>query len=419
MILELTDRSKLSGKHLGGPPSCSSSVEQILADKVQHHRVEKQKHHRVDELDGEDDFNMQNELYDLSRFHSEKVVSDKLSSENWKGWKPFSVCDKTKQNMPTTVVDYTMLEASKLFESILIEVSNEIAGSKDFTLADDSVILLLNWYKHLGTFENSMSPNATGINSCEASGQKDTHFIGEHSAKSSDWVKTEQKSDLPWTPNKSEKFSSMADRMMNTPFMNWVDQWKDWVAKQSICNREIREMGMMNIPDQGIGFDQEGLPYKLNNPPPHVADHLFPPLSDPNASNDHSRAKRESVPVSGFTGGGRDPPPGDSDDNGSDSESLDDSGDDRNPSSDESDDQAGSGSSNGTTSICGANPSNVNGSNSSSQDINNWRLVVEVHINLETWTSTKVEVKDALLRLPKENFGMKCVQGSCSWYYEP
>ena len=47
-----------------------------------------------------------------------------------------------KQNMPTEVVDYAMLEASKLFESILIQVSNEIVGSKDFTLADDSEILL-------------------------------------------------------------------------------------------------------------------------------------------------------------------------------------------------------------------------------------------------------------------------------------
>ena len=272
--------------------------------------------------------------------------------------------------MPTEVVDYAMLEASKLFKSILVQVSNEIVGSKDFTLANDSEILLrakkkLNRYKHLGMFENSMSPNATGINSCEASSQKDTHFIGEQSANLSVRVKNEQKSDLPRTPNKSEKFSSIADRMTSTSFMSWVDQWKDQVAKQSIRNQEIREMGMMTIPDQGIGFDQEGLPYELNNPPPHVTDRSFPPLSDPNVSKDCSRAKRESVPVSGFTGGGGDPPSGDSDDNGSDSESSDESGDDRNPSSDESDDQAGSGSSNGTTSIRGANPSNVNRSNSS------------------------------------------------------
>ncbi len=144
-IPEQSDRSKRSSKRSGDPPSRTSSVEPMPSAEAGRRRAGKQRHHGVDELEGEDDFDIQQELYDLSRFQTEKLVSGKLSSEI-KGESEelkqfFRVCgeyEKGTKKMPTEVVDYATLEASKLFESILNSASSEIVKSKDFTLAEDS-----------------------------------------------------------------------------------------------------------------------------------------------------------------------------------------------------------------------------------------------------------------------------------------
>ena len=148
--------------------------------------------------------------------------------------------------------------------------------------------------------------------------------------------------------------------MESSSFINWVEEWKSRVTKQSIQNNKIRQTGMTTILDQGIGFDQEGLPYELNNPPPHVCDRSDPPLKDERSEptlkggrcSSGFEPKYESTPAPG-SGGNGEPPSGDLDDPGDDG--SDSSG------SDSDDSHSGDNRSSGpdSYSIRGSNPSNV------------------------------------------------------------
>lgn len=117
---------------------------------------------------------------------------------------------------------------------------------------------------------------------------------------------------------------------------------------------------MMTVPDQGIGFDQEGLPYELNNLPPHICNCSETPLrgdrSDPYMKGGRCSSgfdmKQESSPAP-LSGGGNGGPP--SDDNDSDKDGS---------GSDESDNDMSHGdgthsSDSDSNSIQGTYPSNV------------------------------------------------------------
>lgn len=46
--------------------------------------------------------------------------------------------------------------------------------------------------------------------------------------------------------------------------------WRDHVAMQKAYNNDMRHYGKSHLDHQGIGFDSEGVPYELKQPPPHI-----------------------------------------------------------------------------------------------------------------------------------------------------
>ena len=327
--MEQSDRSNSNGNRTEYPRSRGSSVEAMSDGKAQRHQAEKQRHHGIDDLEGEDDYDVQkdllefnkrinnhrkdrkrqngdepegddafhgqNELYDFSRFQPAEVVAKKLSStvkdSSAEMNSYFQMCNKyeCRAKIPEDILAYAALEGSKRYERILNDASKGIVNSKNFELPEDDKLLSrsrekLKRYQDQRTFENTTLPNASGINSRSETDKRDTRRIFE-SDKSNDKtrVKSEHsKSALPAHPTSNGRsgFRDLTDRMESRLFINWVEEWKSRVVKQSIRNNEIRQTGMTTIPDQGIGFDQEGLPYELNNPPPHVCDRSDPPLKD-------------------------------------------------------------------------------------------------------------------------------------------
>ena len=142
-----------------------------------------------------------------------------------------------------------------------------------------------------------------------------------------------------------------------------MKEWQGQVALQNVRNMEIRKTGVTNIPDQGIGFDSEGLPYELNNPPPHVRDRSDPPLySTPGPSCGSKKAPY----IENVAGGGG--PPSDSSDDNSGSGSDDDNDEFLDADDDDGMNAENPGSKDGSTSVQGVLPSTHSDPSSSDSD---------------------------------------------------
>ncbi len=374
-ILEQSDRSTRSNES-EAPPSRSSSVEPMPSKKASRRRAEKQRHHGATRIEDEEDFDFQERLLDDARENRNTASADPpvLSEASTYLKKYLELCNNYERDVndvPEDLLDYAYVKATHTYErtlsSILEKRARSGGASGNVPTAQDKFLdnarEKLKRYKQESTFVDTSGYNPAGINSRSQFAKKDSRVIsGGKDDRRSVKPKSERESvGLP--PSSTRKnYHSILDRSEDPAFSDWMKEWQGRVALQNIRNMEIRKTGVTNIPDQGIGFDSEGLPYELNNPPPHVRDRSDPPLySTPGPS----RSSRKTPVVEEITSGGE--PPSDSSDDDSGSDSSDDN--DGNTENGDNDTNAGeSGSEDGSTSVRGVIPSDHSEPSSSESD---------------------------------------------------